>query len=727
MESTSSKDGGANGSGGDLGALGPLGMMRQSYVNATMSPTQLAASVDKMTAELKIYKEMAQFYQQQVSKLSQGNFNEVFQSTSSTGAHGLSTPSSGSGTPRISSLAHAKRVFGHSKNLSGSGEANFHFQLSPDDSELVLPDNKTVSIKELLVRCHRTYHESLTVISCGECIIPLPGQGLEEKFRMLCQPLVFHDKRAPEDCQEASESSSCSHTVITGEDTPLDVLLDLWEHSVVFAAGASTMGTHAQQQQGNSPNTTSQSSAASSPPSSPPSMSSTSSLNSPRNGYTNEAGVRIESLKSSNHMRTKPTQGPTSADNGTSSQFSNAYFSAAVVAPLISIMCSNAEKLMRVVVFQREAHTQEKYAERLVRALTGMSGQYRHINKVGAASSLLMIAHQIIATFPAVIPPVLSDRIYVLLLLGATTEHERREWLHMLNDQIHFTTTTLLCYNVGFIVSKLRTNPVVTPQVLEEISARLSELETLVPTLAVDVPLFQVWVKTLVSCFHAELGARCGDMERASLAMSRIEQLVRENYSSSLVVVLLSELRNFAQNCSPCSVLINGQQRVLCHYLIDKIQGIHDEMCQDETHASVHAPSHLQMGSQVSIPMTPLPTNPPAINPACKVHGDGVNIAPISSSSSAPQFGSIVPIVGGIEQPAGSLNISSIPEDASKNDCFSNDDRFYTEHNHSHLNRMAGSSASHLLNGSWHGGDQAMADEFYGSTEDDLEFMNYDS
>jgi hypothetical protein len=642
MEAPSTKDEEDTGEIGDLNALGPMALMRQSFVNSTMSPAQLAANVEKMTAELKVYKDMAAYYQSQISRLTQSVSNP--------------TPSNSAPSPAFAgirtvppsttfSYAAAKAAF-HSYRVGDSPGGPFKpLEISADGSELILQDNKAVSVRELLKRCHRAYLESLTVLTCGECIIPLPAATLEQKFIMLCQPLVFHDKRAPEDCTEAQQPSG-SHTIVTGEDTPLEVLIDLWEHAVVFSDGVSAMGNHMHSHPA-SPATPIQSLHG----------SHSSSTSSPTLGgmvppISNQTGSSVAYMSSGARLEALSSQssrGSNVANNGGTATVpttpSSPYLSAALLNPLVSVMSHNAEKLMRVVVFQREAHTMERYAERLVRALTGMGGHYRRVNKLGAASSLLMIAHQIIATFPSVIPPVLSDRIYVLLLLGATTEHERKEWLHMLHDQIHFTTTTLLSFNVGFIVSKLRTNPVITPAVLEEISGRINELETLVPTLTVEVPLFQVWVKALIACFHSEVGARCGDMERASLALARAEQLLRDNYSSSLAIILLSELRNFALHCSPCSVLINGQEQVLCHYLIDKIQAIHDEHCQDDSPTN-HMTPGLKSNQQVSISMTP-PTPSPLTNHP---------VTPVSPPHVAP-----VMIIGGAQQPLTSPTVEPLP------------------------------------------------------------------
>jgi hypothetical protein len=462
-----------------------------------------------MSAELKVYKDMAAYYQSQMSRLAQGlgpdpakpapavvkqeilNFFhslDASKSSPSNTAQVTSSGSKGSPTSPQSPIEH----------LLQRNPATGHIVATP----------------ELIQRCHRAYLESLSVVAHGECIVPLSASGMEKKFEMLLKPMEFRDKRAPEDADELQAFV----TIVVDSETSLDTLIELWEYADVFVGGCFAMGSAATE--------------------------------------------------------------------------------------LAEIFADNSEKLMRVIIFQREAHTQERYAERLVRALTGMAMQYRHMNKLGAASSVLMIAHQIIATFPAVIPPILSDRIYVLLLLGASTEHERREWLHMLHDQIHFTTTTLLSFNVGFIVSKLRTHPIITPTVLAEISSRLQELEQLVQTVPPDVTLFQVWLKILISCFHGELGARCGDIKRATSALGRIEQLVRDNYSRALAIILLIELRNFALHCSPCSVLIGGKEQVLCRYVIERVEMIHNEMSVVDAPNNHWTPT-LAAGDHVSIAMTP--------------------------------------------------------------------------------------------------------------------------
>lgn len=469
---------------GDLNTLGPLAMLRQNFLNVTANPVQMQATVDKMSSELKVYKEMADYYQSQMSRIAQGLPPDLTKKAPR-------GPSSGNSS--TTSAASSSNLLG---NLVGPAGMTFDVSKAPTSPLTELPlarDGKSIlPSKELTLRVHKAYLESVTVVTCGELVIPLSPANLEERFSNLVHPIIFEDSRAPEDASEFASSPSSSSYIITNDDTPLDRIIDLWEHAVVFLGGANVLGP--------------------------------------------------------------------------------------VARPLVRIFSENSERLMRVVIFQREAQTKEHYAERLVRILTGMAVHYRQLTKMAAASSVLMIAHQIIANFPAVIPPILSDRIYVLLLLGATTEHERKEWLNMLHNQIHFTTTTLLSYNIGFMVSKIRTNPIMTKPVYDELSARLQELENLVPTLNIDVPLFLVWLKILIVCFHGELGARTGDMQRAARSLARLEQLVRENYSTSLVMVLLAELRNFRMHCPACVAVIEGKETVLADYVIERVEAIHAEM-----------------------------------------------------------------------------------------------------------------------------------------------------
>lgn len=585
---------------GDVDALGPLALLRQSFMNGSMNPNQLSSTVDKMASELKVYKDMADYYQMQATKLNQGLPPLGLVPTA---APAPSKPAPIPASVSLRSVVLNPPDFKAALHTHGDGDAKLGFQgirFQNGGKELVLEDGRVLSTREVMNRICKAYLESLAVLACKDCAIPLPESEMVEKFVLLCQPLSFHDQRAPEDCTEPIAETITN--ILTSEDAPLEVLIDLWEHTVVFCAGAVAMGGRVNDSTPSTPgsSSTTPSSAATSP------LGQTGASNSHSGSAS---GTTVSSSNFNNSVITPTT--PLSkaiADSGTTYQsiFGNFGFgpvpgakildstsglvpstpsgistslgSSSVLNSFVTIFSTNCEKLMRVIIFRRESHTQERYAERLVRCLNGTSVHYRNVNKLGAASSLLMIAHQIIAMFPSVIPPVTSDRIYVLLLLGASTEHERNEWLHMLHDQIHFTTSILLSFNVGFIVSKLRTNPLITKPVWEEISTRLTELESLLPTLKPDVPLFQVWVKILIACFHGELGARCGDMDRAALALSRIEQLVMDNYSSSLAVILLAELRNFAQHCSPCSVVLNGKEQVLCHYVISRVEAIHEDM-----------------------------------------------------------------------------------------------------------------------------------------------------
>lgn len=608
MEPANSKQAGEVLTEGDVNALGPMAMLRHTYMNGAMSPAQLSLSAEKMTAELKVYKEMADYYQKQMAKLTQGLLPIPNAKVASSGpvTRAISAPAYALQSVVINPPELKDVLYSNLSTRQNFGEENIRFLNG--GSEMILEGGRVVKTREVVNRLYQAYVESLVVVACGESTIPLPEEGLVEMFTLLSQPLIFNDVRAPEDSTEEALGKRNATSIETSEDAPLDALLDLWEHAYAFSHGALTLGAKGPSVSPNSSASSPQTFSPSTPTSSSSSSTQNSNFCSPQNF---ESSSSTNQTSSSHHQpqKTSMTSSTTSspqnaqpknafggaqdaynsmlggiglglATGGTSSASntsSKSFIPSATLNAISAVMSSNCEKLMRVVIFRREAHTQEKYAERLVRALIGMCVYYRKLHKLGAASSLLMIAHQIIATFPAVIPPVTSDRIYVLLLLGATTEHERKEWLHMLHDQIHFTASILLSYNVGFIVSKLRTNPVMTAPVLEEISLRLSELENLLPTLNTEMALFHVWVKILIACFHGELGARTGDMDRAALALSRIEELVIENYSSSIAIVLLAELRNFAQYCSPCSVVLNGKEQVLCHYVIDRVQAIHDE------------------------------------------------------------------------------------------------------------------------------------------------------
>lgn len=591
---------------GDVDALGPLALLRQSFMNGSMTPAQLSSTVDKMSSELKVYKDMADYYQNQVTQLNQGlppsgqpKPRALASAPSSTIPASVSLRTVVLNPPDFKAALHS-----HLSNAERHGSPGIRFQNG--GKSIVLEDGRILPTCEVMQRVCKAYLESLTVVSCKDAAIPLPESDMAEKFVLLCQALSFNDQRAPEDCHEPGPEAETN--ILTSEDAPLEVLIDLWEHAVVFCGGSFTLGGRMDNTTSSTPGSSSSSSTPSPGAPSPNTAQNgtSSSTNAPSTSATPAAQTSSRFSAGGYPETPKTPLSVAIADSGTTYQSifgtfgfgssssvaapsgaqvpstptgtSAALSSSALTNAMISIFSTNCEKLMRVIIFRREAHVIERYAERLVRCLMGTSVHYRNVNKLGAASSLLMIAHQVIAMFPSVIPPVMSDRIYVLLLLGASTEHERTEWLHMLHDQIHFTTSILLSFNVGFIVSKLRTHPVMTKPVWEEISSRLTELESLLPTLKPDVPLFQVWVKILIACFHGELGARIGDMDRAALALSRIEQLVMDNYSSSLAIVLLAELRNFAANCSPCSVVLNGKEQVLCHYVIDRIQAIHDEM-----------------------------------------------------------------------------------------------------------------------------------------------------
>lgn len=604
MDSSASKSTPTGLTEGEVDALGPLALLRQSFMNGNMSPAQLSSTFDKMSSELKVYKDMAEYYQNQVTKLTHAP------PPSSETPNTLLTPIRPKTVPASVSLNSVvlnppdfkAALYSRASTAERLGFHGIRFQKG--GREIVLEDGRTLASCEVMNRVCKAYLESLAVVACKDCAIPLPESDMAEKFVLLCQPLSFHDQRAPEDCHEPV--SNVDTNILTSEDAPLEVLLDLWEHAVVFCCGSFALGGRLTESPSSTPSSHSSASSPgvmspntqNAPPSSKARSASAASqapmlsdittfgsLNAapdpstPLSMAIADAGTTYQSIFGAFGFGTAGGNAPSdqslpATPTGTTASMQ----SSSLVDSLTSIFSANCEKLMRVIIFRREAHVQERFAERLVRCLMGTSVHYRNVNKLGAASSLLMIAHQVIALFPSVIPPVTSDRIYVLLLLGASTEHERNEWLHMLHDQIHFTTSILLSFNVGFIVSKLRTNPVVTKPVWEEIATRLSELENLLPTLKSDMPLFQVWVKILIACFHGELGARCGDMDRAALSLSRIEQLVIEHYSSSLAIVLLAELKNFAQHCSPCSVVLNGKEQVLCHYVIDRIQAIHEEM-----------------------------------------------------------------------------------------------------------------------------------------------------
>lgn len=604
MDSSNSKSVATGLTDGEVDALGPLALLRQSFMDGSMSPAQLSSTFDKMSSELKVYKDMAEYYQNQVTKLTHGP------PPSSDAANALLAPTRPKIVPASVSLQSVVlnppdfKAALHSRASSAERLGYHGIRFQKGGREIVLEDGRTLASCEVMNRVCKAYLESLAVVACKDCAIPLPETDMAEKFVLLCQPLSFHDQRAPEDCHEPI--SSVDTNILTSEDAPLEVLLDLWEHAVVFCCGSFALGGRLTESASSTP---SSHSSASSPGATSPNAQNAAPSSSTRSASAASQAPMLSDITAFSTLNSSADPStPLSmaiADSGTTYQSIFGAFgfgtaggtapsnqalpatptgtiasmqSSSLVDSLTSIFSANCEKLMRVIIFRREAHVQEKFAERLVRCLMGTSVHYRNVNKLGAASSLLMIAHQVIAMFPSVIPPVTSDRIYVLLLLGASTEHERNEWLHMLHDQIHFTTSILLSFNVGFIVSKLRTNPVLTKPVWEEIATRLTELENLLPTLKSDMPLFQVWVKILIACFHGEIGARCGDMDRAALSLSRVEQLVIEHYSSSLAIVLLAELRNFAQHCSPCSVVLNGKEQVLCHYVIDRIQAIHDEM-----------------------------------------------------------------------------------------------------------------------------------------------------
>lgn len=481
------------------------------------SPAQLAARVDRITAELKVYKDMANYYQTQITRLTQGNASEE--------------KSAGTAVPAVVSQATSTNssTIASSASLPDVSSPHSDQTFSTDGTAVIVPT------KEFATQLLRAYDASLRVVLRRELLVQVSMVGLEQKLATLMNPIVFRDNRAPEDV-------TGEIGVVTNEDTPLETLVELWEHALVFQGGTTMLGRD-------------------------------------------------------NH-------------------------------PLNQILSDNVERLMHVVIFQREAHSVERFAERLVKALAAMASYYRRYAKIGAATSVLTIARQVITSFPAMIPPTLSDSVYTLLLLNASTEAERKEWLNMLHDQINFTTTSLVAFNISFILSKLRANPVLSSEVYTEIMARIQELESLIPVLKIDFPLFIVWRRLLIACFHAEANARIGDMHLAAKSVAYVEQLFKENYTSYLSVSLLNELQNFRDHCSPCSVLINGRQQPLVQYVIERVEAIDLEMASSapDTPSSHDAhPQHTDFLAQQMTSSYP-PFAQSSIPPVS--HMDQASIAP---------------------------------------------------------------------------------------------------